>query len=109
MVAMIVTLALGMLLCVIGVINMTGNISSLHYYHRKRVREEDKKIFGKIVGIGTIIIGLAIAAFGILYHIYERTGIRACVNAGTAVIIGGCIVGLFLNFFAMIKYNKGIF
>ena len=106
---MIVTVALGVLLCVIGVINTTGNVSSLHSYHRKRVREEDKKKFGTLVGIGTIIIGLAIASFGILYYIYERTGVKACVNAGTAAIIGGCVVGLFLNFFAMIKYNKGIF
>ncbi|MBO7303357.1 MAG: hypothetical protein J6U68_04140 [Clostridia bacterium] len=109
MVAMIVTIALGVLLCVIGGINMTGNISSVHSYHRKRVREEDKKKFGLLVGIGTIVIGLGIAAFGILYYIYERTDVRACVNAGTAAIIGSCVVGLFFSFFAMIKYNKGIF
>ena len=39
MTAFLTTLVLGVLVCVIGIINMTGNISSLHSYHRKRVAE----------------------------------------------------------------------
>ena len=40
--SMAVTTVVGIILCVFGAINMTGNISSLHSYHRSRVREEDK-------------------------------------------------------------------
>ena len=109
MTSMIVTLALGILLCVIGIVNTTGNVTSLHSYHRKRVAQEDIRPFGILVGIGNIIIGLSIAAFGILFYIYEKTEIKACVNAGVATIIAGCVVGIGISFFAMIKYNKGIF
>ncbi|MBQ8331912.1 MAG: hypothetical protein IJX94_05390 [Clostridia bacterium] len=37
-------------IAVLGIINMTGNISSLHWYHRQRVTKEDRKPFGKLVG-----------------------------------------------------------
>ena len=109
MTSMIVTLALGILLCVIGVVNTTGNVTSLHSYHRKRVSQEDMKPFGILVGIGTIIIGLAIAALGILLYVHERTEIKAYAIAGTVTVISGLVVGLGISFFAMIKYNKGIF
>lgn len=109
MTSMIVTLALGILFCVIGVVNTTGNVTSLHSYHRKRVSQEDMKPFGILVGIGTIIVGLSIAAFGILFYVHERTEIKAYAIAGTVTVIAGLVVGLGISFFAMIKYNKGIF
>ena len=36
---------------VLGIINMCGNINTLHAYHRKRVRPEDVKKLGKLVGL----------------------------------------------------------
>ena len=60
MFAIIITICIGIITCILGIIHTTGNISSLHKYHRHRVREEDKKPFGKLVGLGTIIIGLSV-------------------------------------------------
>ena len=107
--SMIVTALIGILLCVLGVVNMTGNISSLHYYHRKRVREEDKKLFGRLIGVGSIIIGISIAAFGVFMYAHEKTQNMLYFIVGCIVFGVGLVVGLGINFFAMIKYNKGIF
>jgi hypothetical protein len=106
---LIVTILIGILVCVLGAVNMTGNISSLHSYHRKRVREEDKKPFGRLVGIGSIIIGVSIIVLGVSMYLYERTQVPAYSIFGAVFVCIGLICGLALSFFAMIKYNKGIF
>ena len=109
MVAFIALVALGLLVCVLGVINMTGNISSLHSYHRKRVTEEDRKPFGKLVGLGTLLIGIAMIVFGILFLMFEKTQLDLYVIIGTVLLIAGIIAGMVISFYAMMKYNKGIF
>ena len=53
---------LGILISVLGIENIKGNINTLHRYHRSRVAEVDMKPFGKLVGTGTLIMGIAIAA-----------------------------------------------
>ena len=100
---------LGLLISILGMINMTGNISSLHWYHRKRVTEEDRKPFGKLVGLGTLIIGLAMIVFGILFLIHEQTQLKALVIIGVLELITSIIVGMIISFYAMKKYNGGIF
>ena len=100
---------LGVILIVLGIMNMKGNISSLHWYHRQRVTEEDRKPFGKLVGLGTLMIGVAIILFGILFWIYETTMMEWLIILGTVILGIGIIAGLGLSFHAMIKYNKGIF
>ena len=103
------TLIFGLFICILGAINMTGNISSLHWYHRQRVTEEDRKPFGRLVGIGTLIIGASFIIFSALYLIFDKTQNAVLVTIGTVELITGVIVGLVLSFYAMIKYNKGIF
>lgn len=107
--AFITTAVLGIVLCVLGSMNMKGNISSLHWYHRQRVTEEDRKPFGKLVGLGTLMIGVAMILFGILFWIYEATMMEIWVIVGTVILGVGIVTGLGLSFYAMIKYNKGIF
>lgn len=107
--AFITTGILGVSLIALGVMNMKGNISSLHWYHRQRVTEEDRKPFGKLVGLGTLMIGVAMILFGILFWIYEITTQVPYVIIGTVFLGVGIVVGLGLSFYAMIKYNKGIF
>ena len=109
MAAFIITAGLGLLVCVLGIINMTGNISSLHWYHRQRVTEENRKPFGKLVGLGTLIIGLAMIVFGILFLIFEQTQLEFLVIIGTVELIAWIIVGMIVSFKAMKKYNGGIF
>lgn len=107
--ALIFTVGLGILICVIGVLNMLGNISSVHWYHKQRVSPDDIKPFGRLVGAGTFIIGVSCIAFGIASFVFEKTQTSPVLIAGTAILIGGVIAGFALTFYAMIKYNKGIF
>ena len=100
---------LGILVSILGIINMTGNISSLHWYHRQRVTEENRKPFGKLVGLGTLIIGLSMIVFGILSLIFEQTQLQAFVVIGVIELIVSIIVGMIVSFYAMKKYNGGIF
>ena len=105
----IVTASLGLLVCVLGIINMTGNISFLHWYHRQRVTEENRKPFGKLVGLGTLIIGLSTIVFGVLFLIFEQTKLTALVILGEIELIACIIAGIIVSFYAMKKYNGGIF
>ena len=109
MAVFITMLSLGVLIAVLGIINMTGNISSLHAYHRRRVTEENRKPFGKLVGLGTLLIGVAITVFGALFFAFERTQLEFLVIIGVIELIVGIIAGMAISFYAMIKYNKGIF
>ena len=106
---LIIPLVIGIVLVFIGIANMNGNISSLHSYHRHRVSEKDRIPFGKKIGLGTIIIGLAVIVSVILKLAADSTDNPGFNTAGDVIIAAGLIVGLGLNFYAMIKYNKGIF
>jgi len=108
-ISLLICLLVGALIVLLGAINMTGNISSLHSYHRHRVREEDRLPFGRMVGLGTILCGLSVIVFGIMMFVYEKTKIEAFSLVGTVLLLVGLAIGLILTFRAMIKYNGGIF
>lgn len=105
----IVVAAIGIACIIIGIFNRMGNVSMLHSYHRKRVSEEDKIPFGKLVGLGMIIIGASMILAGGLSiigtvlekNIYE---IISYIIVGVGLVVGSCLM-----FYAMFKYNKGIF
>jgi L-asparagine transporter-like permease len=105
----IFTILLGAAICVMGVVNMTGNISTLHHYHRKRVSEENKKPMGKPVGLGTLLLGIALIIFSVLMLIFDKTQAAIYSTVGTTTLIIGVIVGIGLNIYAILKYNKGLF
>lgn len=109
MLEFVVMLIVGVICIVLGVSNMRGNISSIHSYHRQRVTEQDIIPFGKRVGLGTIIIGIAIVVFSALDAITLYTDNQMFVLVGVVILIIGIIIGLVISFHAMIKYNKGIF
>ena len=99
---MIVQIIIGLIIVIIGILNIKGNISLLHSYHRKRVKKEDIKPFGKKVGIGSIIIGITeILASIFTYFNY--------INISNIILCIGQLIGFIIIFSAMIKYNKGIF
>ena len=105
----IVTVVLGAVCIVIGILNRKGNVSMLHSYHRNRVSEENRIPFGKLVGLGTIIIGVALMVFGGLSYLSAVLQNEGCAMAGKAVMIVGALVGAGISFYAMKKYNGGIF
>lgn len=107
--AFITTAGLGLIICILGIINITGNISSLHWYHRQRVTEENKKPFGRLVGLGTLIIGISLIIYAALLFIFEQTKIDALVIIGTVELIASIVVGAYISFYAMKRYNGGIF
>ena len=105
----ILPIIVGLLIIVMGVVNVKGNISTLHWYHRKRVSEADRLPFGRLVGAGTILIGAALMLFGILSYVADYLLNPMYETIGTGIMIVSFILGLGLSFYAMMKYNKGIF
>ena len=105
----LVCLPLGLLLVILGAVNMTGNISSVHHYHRKRVSEENRKPFGRLVGFGTLLVGASLICFGALMLVYEAVQSLALLIVATVLLSLGILVGLGISFVAMFKYNGGIF
>ena len=97
----IVQVVLGLVIVVIGILNIKGNITMLHSYHRKRVKEEDIIPFGRTIGLGSIIVGCTIVAAGISELFFN--------DLTNAILIVGFISGFIIIFYALLKYNKGIF
>ena len=105
----IVTAIIGAICIAIGISNRMGNISTLHSYHRNRVSAEDVLPFGKMVGLGTIIVGgaLIVMSGASLLADVLNNGIYATI--GTVIMAIGLTVGLGISLYAIIKYNKGLF
>lgn len=49
-------LILGIFLSVIGIVNISGNISTIHAYNRRNVKEEDVPKYGKAVAQGRSLL-----------------------------------------------------
>ena len=97
----IALLILGIFISVIGIVNMTGNVSTIHSYNRRKVKEEDVPKYGRAVGTGTLIIGVSlIAAFVTTF--WSET-------AMSFIVIPALVIGLGFILYAQFKYNKGIF
>ncbi len=105
----IVAFLVGVVCVVLGCVNMTGNISTLHSYHTHRVSEADKLPFGRKMGLGTILVGGGIMAFSVLSSVTLYTENNAYLIVGTAVMVLAMLVGLGICLYALFKYNKGIF
>ncbi len=92
----------GGILTVLGIVNMRGNISTIHWYNRARVTRENAPKYGKWVGSGTLTIGAGMILSGLIRWL---TG-----NAvWTVLILPGCAAGLALILIGQFKYNKGLF
>lgn len=105
----IVTLIIGVVLIILGISHTKGNISSLHSYHTKRVSEEDKIPFGKKIGLGTVIIGCDVIIYSIFSIVTLITNQQVYTTIGNVVLILGLVIGFIFIFYALFKYNKGIF
>ena len=105
----IVIFILSVVVTIIGIMNVRGNVSMLHKYHRKRVSEEDMLPFARLVGIGTIIVGVSLfikSIFALIIYFFGNSILDA---VGSIVTDIGLVVGLIVIFRAIKKYNKGIF
>lgn len=109
MLGFIVSALIGGLLIYIGLLNVKGNVSMLHSYHIKRVKEEDILPFGKAIGTGMFIIGggiIAYSAVAIISDIIKSEILFIAANVGLVVAM---VVSVIVIFRALFKYNKGIF
>jgi hypothetical protein len=97
----IVLLILGLFTSVIGIVNLKGDICTIHSYNRMKVKEEDIPKYGKAVGTGTLIIGVSMTAAYVLSFRNEK--------AVPYIIVPAVLLGLGFILYAQIKYNKGIF
>jgi len=94
-------LIVGLFICAIGIMNIKGNISSIHSYNRRKVREEDVPAYGKAVGTGTLIVGIALVVSFVTTFWTELI---------VPFILGpAAIVGLGFILYGQFKYNRGLF
>lgn len=94
-------LILGLFLSALGIVNILGNVSTIHSYHRRRVREEDIPKYGRAVGTGTLVIGASFAAAFLAELRWAGVTDR--------IVLPALAVGLGFLLYAQFKYNKGIF
>ena len=102
---LVMKFVIGLVVIVLGVLNWKGNISLLHSYHVKRVKEEDIRPFGKKMGIGTIILGCTVMLASAA-ELFLPQSLSHLINI---ILIAGFIPGFAFIFYALFKYNKGIF
>ena len=77
-------------------------ITILHNYHYTKVKEQDKKAYTRIMGLGMSVIGIGCAASGMIgtFTQWSKNGIPL----GAGFVIGLCIM-----IYGQTKYNHGIF
>lgn len=97
----IILLILGVFLSVIGIVNIKGNVSTIHSYNRRKVKEEDIPKYGKAIGTGTLIMGAAFV-LGFIVSFWSE-------KIMAYIILASIVVGLSFMLYGQFKYNKGIF
>ena len=107
--SLIIPAVLGIVIIFLGITNMKGNISTLHRYHRYRVSEEDRLPFGRMVGAGTIIVGITLLLRTGIQFAEDSMNLPMLNTVGSVVLGAGLAAGIGVIFYAMFKYNKGIF
>ena len=103
-----VPVIIGLIVIALGIMNMMGNINTLHSYHRKRVAEEDRLPFSRRVGAGTIIVGCALIVKAVMQFVAEKAENPTLDTVGTVVLAAGGLIGFIIIILAMMKYNKGL-
>ena len=95
-------LVVGIGIIIVGIINIRGDIRTVHWYHRRRVTEEDVPRYGRVIGAGTLVIGAGLILGAALEPRLGELGMLLPLVIGTAV-------GLGLILYGQIRYNRGIF
>lgn len=109
MVVFIILIMVGVLFVILGTGIMRGNINLIHSYHVQKVSEEDKPVFGKRMGLGTIVCGAGIISFGILAILAELTAHPLLMTVGSCLLIPGLALGIGILIHTTVRYNKSIF
>ncbi len=103
MIESIVLILAGVLLLAVGIlIGAFHKISLLHNYHYQNVRQEERKAYTAVMGIGLCLLGLSLLASAAV-HLLTVTWIWI------AMLFGGLAVGFAVIWYAQRKYNGGFF
>ena len=94
-------LILGIILSTLGIVNIRGNISTIHSYNRRNVKEEDVAPYGRAVGTGTLVIGASLLLSYLVTFWNE-----AAINY---IVLPATVIGLAFILYGQIRYNHGIF
>lgn len=88
---------------------MRGNILTVHWYHRRRVSGKDAPAFGRMIGRGTVIMGVSVMIWG-FSGLFPGAGESAVLRiAVSLLVVMGIVAGLVLIVYSLIRYNRGIF
>ncbi len=98
----IVELVLGLFTIAIGLANIKGNISTIHWYNRRRVTEENAPKYGRVVGTGIVIMGMSLVISFFVMTFWSE------YIADIIVLVMG-IDGFLVALYGQLKYNRGIF
>lgn len=94
-------LILGIFLSTLGIVNIKGNISTIHSYNRRRVKEEDVPRYGRAVGTGSLVMGASLI-LSYVVALWNEAAIEY-------IILPAVVIGLAFILYGQIKYNRGIF
>ena len=83
----LILLILGLFISVLGITNIKGNISTIHSYNRRKVQEEDIPKYGKVVGTGTLIMGVSFI-LGYIALFWSETAMAVIILPGVVVGLG---------------------
>ncbi len=98
----LIHLGLGFIFVLLGIFNMCGNIGTIHWYNRRKVTKENQKAYCMFVGLGTLIIGVAMIVAAVIQAL-------GSIATGGIVICIGFLIGMILILYAQFKYNRGLF
>lgn len=94
---LIVRIIIGLIIIMTGILNMKGNTSLLHSYHRKRVKKEGSKVW-----IGIVIVGITeILASIFTYFNY--------INISYILLGIGPVIAYVIIFYIIFIDNRGVF
>ena len=97
----VLLLILGICLSTLGIVNIRGNISTIHSCNRRNVKEEDIPEYGRTVGTGTLVIGFSLI-LSYLITVWNKAAIDY-------IVLPAMVIGLAFILYGQIKYNHGIF
>ena len=93
---------IGIILLVCGILNIRGNIFTIHSYNRRKVVKADIPKYGKCMGVGSLIIGFSFVVCAVFELVFKTDIIEH-------LVVLGIIIGLVIMLYGQFKYNKGIF
>ena len=98
----VILLFLGVIISVMGVVNIKGNISTIHAYNRRNVKEDRyTKVWKSSREPGTLVMGISLV-LGFVASLWSEEMI-------TYIVLIGVVVGLGFILYGQFKYNGGIF